>query len=82
MLECPDGKATQNVDKQDEDASYRITSDKLRGAIHRAIKIRFPRNALAALERLVLSNQTCVEIRVDRHLLAGHRIERKSGGYL
>ena len=82
MLQSANSEATQNINKENEDAGYRITSDKLRGTIHGTIKIRLASYALAALESLILCDQTRIEICVNRHLLTWHRIECKSCGHL
>ena len=78
MLEHADEEAADDVDEEDQDAGGGVAADELGRTVHRAVEVRFLAHFLAALARLFLGQEARVEIGVDRHLLAGHRIEREA----
>ncbi len=82
MLRRADDQAANNVDKQDQDTGDRIAANELAGAVHRAIQVGFLANFLAPHARLILVDNPGIQIRVDRHLLARHGVERESCGDL
>ena len=82
VLQGTDGKTTDNVDEQNEDASHGVTADKLRGTVHRAVELGLSTDALPALDGFLLGNQTGIEVGIDSHLLAGHGVQGESRGYL
>ena len=55
-----------------------VAAHELRRAVHGAEEARFVLQRLAALLGLLLVDQAGREVGVDRHLLAGHRIEREA----
>ena len=67
----------------DQHAGHRVALDELRGAVHRAVEVglarRSPRGAARASS---LGDQAGVQVGVDRHLLAGHRVEGEARGDL
>ncbi len=82
VLQDSDNQSANDVDEQDQDACDSIAADELRGTVHRPVEIRFQRHVRATLARLVLADQTGIEVRIDRHLLARHGVERKACGNL
>ena len=74
-LEHADRDSGEQVDRDDDDTRDRVALDELRGAVHRAVEICFPADLRSPGARLVVGDLPCVEIGVDRHLLAGHRVE-------
>ena len=77
-LHHTDDAARRKVDCRDDDGHDRVTLYDLRRTIHRAVEIRFLLDLMSADFCLLLRNQTGAEVRVDRHLLTGHRVQRKS----
>jgi hypothetical protein len=67
--------ATDEVDRGDDQRRHRVAFDELRGAVHRAVEVRFAGDLRAAVAGLLVGDQPCVQVGVDRHLLAGHRVE-------
>jgi hypothetical protein len=78
MLDDADDDPAEQVDRHDHDAGHRVALHELRGAVHRAVEVRFARDLAPALARLRLGDLPRVEVGVDRHLLAGHRVEREA----
>ena len=78
MLHDADHKATEDIDEEDQNPSHGIAAHKFTRAIHRAIKIRFLRNFCTALFGFFLGNDPRVHVRIDRHLFAGHRVQREA----
>ena len=60
----------------------RVALDELRGAVHGAVEVGLGRDFGAALAGLGVGDQPGVEVGVDRHLLAGHRVEGEAGADL
>ncbi len=75
LLQHADREAADQVDDGDDDAGDRVALDELRATVHRAVEVRLGADVRAALARLVLVDEAGVEVGVDRHLLAGHRVE-------
>ena len=69
-----------DVDGRDQNARHRVALREAGGAVHRAIKFRFRRQVLAARARFGFVDQPGVQIRIDRHLFAGQRIQSESRG--
>jgi len=67
-----DPQSADDVDEKDQDARDRVAADELRGAVHGPVEVGLACDVLAAPPRLVLVDQSGVQIGVDRHLLAGH----------
>ena len=62
----------------DDHRRHGVAFDELRGAVHGTVEVRLAGDLRAALARLVVADQAGVEVGVDRHLLAGHRVEREA----
>ena len=75
VLEDADREAADDVDECDDDAGDRIAADELARTVHRSVEVGFLRDVRAALAGLVLADQAGVQVGVDRHLLAGHRVQ-------
>ena len=71
-------QSTDDIDKQNKDAGRGIATHELARAVHRAIKIRLSAHLGATFARLILCDQTSVQIGVDRHLFTRHGIEGKA----
>jgi hypothetical protein len=56
-------------------AGDRVALDELRGTVHRAVEVGLAAISSAARAGLVVVIRPGVEVGVDRHLLAGHRVE-------
>ncbi len=81
VLGHADDQAADDVDQHDQDAGDGVAADELRCTVHRAEKVGFFGNFRAALAGLVLTDQAGVEVGVDRHLLAGHGVQREAGAH-
>ena len=77
-LERADEDAADDVDRRDEQAGDRVALHELRRAVHRAVEVGLARDLVAALARLLLVDEAGAQIGVDRHLLAGHRVQREA----
>ncbi len=77
-----DGQATDHVDYENQDAGERIAAHELAGTVHGAVEVGLGANFRAAHARLVLVDEAAVQVGIDRHLLAGHRIESEAGADL
>ncbi len=75
MLAHADGQAADDVDDQDQDAGDRIAADELAGTVHRAVEVGLAAHFLAPRPGLVLVDQAGVQVGVDGHLLARHRVQ-------
>ena len=62
----------------DQDARHRIALREPRRAVHRSVELGFGRKLFAARAGLCFVDQAGVQVRVDRHLLSGQRIQRES----
>ena len=78
LLHDADDDAADEVDQRDQDAGHRVALDELRGAVHRAVEVGLAGDLLAAPARLLVGDLARVEVGVDRHLLAGHGVEREA----
>ena len=76
----PTAKPPTHVDRDDDDGGDRVALHELRGTVHRAVEVGFFGDLRAAALGLVFVDEAGVEVGVDRHLLAGHRVEGESGG--
>ncbi len=75
VLQHADGEPAEDVDEEDQDPGDGVAAHELRRAVHRAVEVGLGCDLQAAPARLVLADQACIEVGVDRHLLAGHRVE-------
>ena len=80
MLQHPDPQSSQDVDKNNQQRGNGITTDKFAGTVHGSVKVCFLGNGLPALPRFPFVNNSRIEIRIDTHLPARHRIQSKPGG--
>ena len=81
-LEHPNDKTAADVDHHDDNGGDGIALDKLRCTVHCAEEVRLALHLLTAALRLRICNRPLVEIRVDRHLFAWHRIEGETRRHL
>ena len=81
-LHDTDEHAADDIDAGDEHAGDRIALHEFRGAVHRAVEVGLLRDDRAALAGGGLVDEAGVQVGVDRHLLAGHRVEREARGDL
>ena len=77
-LQHTDDEAARDIDEHDDDGRDRIAFDELRGAVHRAEEVRLVLDLLAPYLRLRVRDGPLIEVGVDGHLLAGHRVEREA----
>ncbi len=75
MLEHADDEARHDVDARDEHRGERVALREADRAVHRAVEVGFAPDPVAPRPRLALVDQSGIQIGVDRHLAAGHRIE-------
>ena len=67
--------------ERDDDAGDRVAADELAGTVHRPVKVRLLRDLLAAPLGLGFVDDAGVQVGVDRHLLAGHGVQREPRGH-
>ena len=79
MLQCPDRKAAQNIDQQDQDARNCVTPYKFTRTVHGAVKVRLAGDFITSPKCIVLTDQTRIQVSINRHLLAGHGIQGEAG---
>ncbi len=75
-------EAADEVDRGDHQARDRVAVDELARAVHRAEEVGLALEVLAALAGGVGVDGARREVGVDRHLLAGHRVEGEARGHL
>ena len=80
-LQDADDEAADEVDAGDEHARHGVAADELARTVHRAVEVGFLLDELAAVARLLLGDDAGVEIGVDAHLLAGHRVQGEARGH-
>ena len=78
MLQHTHGEAAKDVDEQNQNASDRISANKLGRSIHGAKKVGLFGNFRAAAFRFFFVNRAGIQVGVHRHLFAGHGIQCKS----
>ncbi|CAM5192314.1 hypothetical protein CDEF62S_05134 [Castellaniella defragrans] len=81
MLCHADDQPAQDIDHHDEQARHRVAADELACAIHGAVELGLLPHFGPALARILLADQARIQIGVDRHLLARHRIQRETGAH-
>ncbi|MDQ0669721.1 hypothetical protein QF039_004021 [Pseudomonas sp. W2I6] len=82
MLEDADRHAADQVDKQNQQAGDGVAAHEFAGTVHGTVELGFLGDFKATGLGLVLVDQAGVEVGVDRHLLAGHRVEGKTRAHL
>ena len=75
MLGDADDEAADDVDEEDQQAGHRVAANVFRRAVHRAEELGFLADLGAAALGFGLIDQAGVQVGVDRHLLAGHRVQ-------
>ncbi len=75
MLCRADDGAAEQIDEHDQDAGDGIAANELAGTVHRAVEVAFLANFLPADDGFGLRDDSRVQIGVDRHLPAGHRVQ-------
>ena len=80
-MQHADDQAADDVDQQDDDAGHGIAAHELAGTIHRPVEIRLLGDFGTAFARDILTDQSRVQIGIDRHLLARHRVQRETRAY-
>ena len=81
MLRQADDQPANNIDDKNENGGNRIAFDEFRGTIHCTVEIRFLGDFLAAGLGFFICQDTGIQISIDGHLLAWHRIKGKAGGH-
>jgi hypothetical protein len=82
VLGHADDEAADDVDHQDQDAGHGVAAHELAGTVHGAEEVGFLAHFGAALLGLVLVDQAGVQVGVDGHLLAGHRVQGEARAHL
>ncbi len=82
VLHGADEHAAEHIDEHDEDAGDRIAAHEFARAVHGTVEIRLLAHLLAAHDRLGLRDDAGVQIGVDRHLPAGHRVQGEACAHL
>ena len=77
-----DEHAAGEIQRDDDERGDRIAFDELTGAVHRSVEVRLALNGLALAPRPLGIEDAGVNVGVDRHLLAGHGVEREARRYL
>ncbi len=78
MLQDANQKAGDDIDRRDEDGRHRIPLRETRGPVHGAIEFRLARQHLAPGARFVLIDQSGIQVRIHRHLLARHGVQSEA----
>jgi hypothetical protein len=78
-LRDADEDAAENVDEGDQQAGDGIAADELRGTVHGAEEGAFVFQLRRRCLASILVDQAGGQIRVDRHLLAGHGVQGEAG---
>src|SRR3989304_5275878 len=75
-------EAAHDVYYRDEDAGYRVSPYELARAVHGAVEVSLESDFLSPAPRLFVSDEPGVQVRVNGHLLAGHRVQGEPGSDL
>ena len=75
MTDQTDGEAADDVDGGDDQAGDGVATDEFGRAIHGAVKTAFLFQFAAAATGDLVVDEAGIHFGIDRHLLAGHRIE-------
>ena len=78
-LEDADGHAADEVDDRDDDGGDCVALDELRATVHGSVEVGLRGDLLAAAACFVVVDEPGVEVCVDGHLLAGHRVQGEAG---
>ena len=82
LLQDADREPADEVDRDDDDRRDRVALHELRGTVHRTVEVGFFGDLPPPALRLVVVDEPGVQVGVDRHLLAGHRVEGEARGDL
>ncbi|MNI08442.1 hypothetical protein D3C73_614800 [compost metagenome] len=77
-----DNETANQIDQQNDNTCDGVTLDKFTGTVHRPEKVGFAFNLASTFAGLLFINHAGVQIGIDTHLFAGHRIQCKPGAYL
>ena len=80
MLDDADEQSRDQIDGHDHDRGDRVASHELADTIHGGVKIRLASEVAAPPPRFFFADTAGVQVGVDRHLLARHRVEGKARG--
>ncbi|MCY1514201.1 hypothetical protein D9M68_487320 [compost metagenome] len=80
-LHGADEDTAKQVHRHDDQPGNGIAFDELHGAVHGAVQLAFLFDDGSALAGLVHVDGAGAQVGVDRHLLAGHGVERKARGH-
>jgi hypothetical protein len=78
----PGHEPAHDVDGGDGEAGHRVAADELGGAVHGAEELGLALQGRAAGLRLAVVDDAGGQVGVDRHLLAGHRVESEASRHL
>ena len=81
MLHNANDQTTHQIDHQNHDAGHGIATHELGRTVHGTKEVCLLRDFSAALFGFSLLNQTCIQIRINGHLFAWHRIQSKASRY-
>ena len=73
-----DGEAAERVDGDDEERCDDVALHELHRAVHRAVELALALEQAPAPPRFVAVDGPAAQLRVDGHLLAGHRVEHET----
>jgi hypothetical protein len=77
VLHDADDQSADDVDQHDDDAGHGVAAHELGSTVHRPVEVGFLRDFGAPPPRVILADQPGIQIGVDRHLLARHRVQGK-----
>ena len=75
-------KTSNKIDRRNDQTCRGISLNVLGRTIHGTEECSLILNLLSAFLRLLIRNGSCIQIGIDRHLLTGHGIERKTCRHL
>src|SRR5579872_429552 len=78
MFDDTHKQAGDKVDRHNHDGCDRVAAYKLTDTIHCSVKVRLTSEVASPSARFLLADTTGIEVRVDCHLLAGHRVESEA----
>ena len=82
VLQHTNGNTANDVDRKNQQAGNGVALHKLGRTVHGAVEIRFLGDFGTTMLGLILIDQAGVQVRINRHLLAGHGIQRETGAHL
>ena len=75
VLQHTDHKTAHQIDRQNDDAGHGITAHEFARTVHRPVEVGFLCHFGTAAAGFVFTNQSRVQVGIDRHLLTRHRIQ-------